>query len=161
LDQLYILIIELVNFWRRETGDTPRVIANGQTLKKTELAAGLSNRFTMKKQKNKTTKTDSGQTVFETPTNQNVQAAFIKEMGRQKDNGANSYLSKFLLVIEHVTKAYGSFSIQEVLLYSRPFELPAKHVMDLFSKWSEAMLRYGKLTKIEGAYEYPVFIQIG
>jgi hypothetical protein len=84
---------------------------------------------------------------------------FLQSLPKPAD-GENEHLASFLAVTERVMDILPSFSIHDVLSQSLAYELPLPEVKRLFEAWSEKMVDMCKLEKIQGCYNYPVFVRI-
>jgi hypothetical protein len=75
----------------------------------------------------------------------------------QHQDGANSIVKKFLVIMELITKNQVTFTFHDSLYYAKGFELDTNEVKNLFVKWTDKEVQLGRLQRIEGCYEYPVF----
>jgi hypothetical protein len=86
-----------------------------------------------------------------------AKAEFVKAVSRSKD-GANSYVEKFLAVMDMLTGTKSSFTLDDAIYYAQPFELPALETMRLFERWVAMMQSLHKVTVVEGCYQQPVIV---
>jgi hypothetical protein len=88
-----------------------------------------------------------------------VNQAFKKAVGKTEDD-CNDYLQKFIAVTERVMALMPTFSIHDIRKESLAFEIPEDELNRLFTLWSDQMITWCRLEKVEGCYNYPVYVRL-
>ncbi len=83
---------------------------------------------------------------------------FINALGKRADTGANSHVEKFLLIIDAIIATRPTFTLQDCIYYSLPYELPALEVKALLEKWVSVMEKLGKVSVCAGVYDENLII---
>lgn len=91
-------------------------------------------------------------------SNEEAKQTFVKSLKKQNENISTDSLSKFLMVADHITSNMRSFSIDDFIYSSRPFEIPPVIVKELFEKYVEVLLQCGKLDAVQGCYDNVIYI---
>jgi hypothetical protein len=91
-------------------------------------------------------------------SNEEAKQNFIKSLSKQNNNSTKDNLEKFLMVADHITSNMRSFSIDDFIYSSRPFEIPPTIVKDLFERYVEVLVQCGKLDAVQGCYDNMIYI---
>lgn len=84
---------------------------------------------------------------------------FLNRVGKSKD-GANTYVEKFLSVMDAATNLQASFSLSTVAYLAQPYEIPISETKRLFAAWCETMLRLHKISIVEGCMDEPLIVLV-
>jgi hypothetical protein len=89
--------------------------------------------------------------IVEVVPNDLAKKEFVRAVGKPAD-GDNSYVECFVKVIDAVTAIKSSFTLDDVIYYAVPYNMPAMQTKLLFEKWCDVMLTLRKITVVDGCY---------
>lgn len=101
-------------------------------------------------------KSNSKLTFWEVPSNVQCAEIFMKSLPKLKD-GANDYRSEFLQLGLMLLNNNASFCVQDCIVLAKYKDLPTPEITKLFELWTEKLVELGRLEKVIGAYDVPVY----
>ena len=114
--------------------------------------------------KTKTTTTKTPQAPANHPsfepakTVQEITDDFVRKQAKDwKFSGDNNYLSDFANVARLICSQYKTWSVNDLLAMTRSMDTPAQAIMSLHNDWIEALKAHGRLTVVNGVYDFPQF----
>jgi hypothetical protein len=103
-------------------------------------------------------KTPTNCSVTELKTVEQITNEFVATL-KGKNSGANNYLKDFLHVTQSIIAIYGnhSFSFLDFVQHAVYLDLPTEELQVFFNSWVKILEEKGRLKKIFGVYDFPVF----
>src|SRR4051812_48070720 len=89
-------------------------------------------------------RTPTAVSVTNRVTDREAKKLFIESAPKRKDNGSNSILEAFLVVMQRVSESMTSYSLPDVLVFAKALDLPTDEVVSLFDKYTYHMCNLGK-----------------
>jgi hypothetical protein len=91
-------------------------------------------------------------------SNEEAKQTFVKSLKAQNENISTDSLAKFLMVADHITNNMRSFSIDDFIYSSRPFEIPPTIVKELFERYVSVLVQCNKLDAVQGCYDNVIYV---
>jgi hypothetical protein len=88
-----------------------------------------------------------------------AEAIFIDKVGKPQENEPASLVGVFLYATKRLLETKRSFSIQDLFQEMASFPADAAQLENLWDLWTSTLESKGRLTRINGCYEWDVWTQ--
>lgn len=94
----------------------------------------------------------NGQTISECATSDHARAKFIQTVAKR-----SASLDTFLSVVDAVRTTKASFTFNDFVAMSKPYDLDFIELRRLYNLWTKTLLDLNRLTSVPSVYDEQIF----